>query len=210
MRIRTIFKIWCAWSIGCAAMAYVLSGCATQPPPAPVVVQAAPTPKPIVPPDPYASLPTDVAQAIKHNETPTLHHGITLVQPYSPDLQYPLNCQPLRVTQIRLRDDETTDKDNVKVGDKDRWGTIIGNHTVLIFPLGTNTGITVPGAQLTIPADPHMVTNLVIHTSMGNDYVFNPVKIGKPFTEKVEFYYPGYVRAQDAARKQVMQQEANR
>lgn len=186
-------------------------GCATQPPPAqPVVVQAAPKPTPApIPADPYATLPTDVAEAIKHNQTPTLHHGITLVQPYSPDLQYPLNCQPLHVTQIRLRDDETTDKDNVKVGDKDRWGTIIGDHTVLIFPLGTNTAITVPGAQVTIPADPHMQTNLVIHTSRGNDYVFNPVKIGKPFTEKVAFYYPDYVRAQDAARKQAML-EANR
>jgi type IV secretory pathway VirB9-like protein len=170
-------------------------------------VQApAPKPTPAIPTDPYASLPSDVAQAIKHNENPTLHHGITLVQPYSPDLQYPLNCQPLHVTQIRLRDDETTDKENVKVGDKDRWGTIIGAHSVLIFPLGSNTSITVPGTQITVPADPKMITNLVIHTSMGNDYVFNPVKIGKPFTEKVEFYYPDYVRAQDAARKQALQE----
>jgi hypothetical protein len=45
---------------------------------------------------------------------------------------------------------------------------------------------------------------------MGNDYVFNPVKIGKPFTQKVEFYYPDFVRAQDAARKQQEQQEASR
>ena len=205
MKVHPIVKASCA-----IAVAYLISGCAAQPPPPPVVVQAAPKPTPApIPADPYATLPTDVAAAIKHNQTPTLHHGITLVQPYSPDLQYPLNCQPLHVTQIRLRDDETTDKDNVKVGDKDRWGTIIGDHTVLIFPLGTNTSITVPGAQVTIPADPHMQTNLVIHTTMGNDYVFNPVKIGKPFTEKVEFYYPDYVRAQDAARKQAMQ-EANR
>jgi hypothetical protein len=56
---------------------------------------------------------------------------------------------------------------------------------------------------------------LVIHTTMhlpngkltpGNDYIFDPVKIGKPFTEKIEFYYPDYVRAQDAARKQTMQE----
>jgi len=179
----------------------LFAGCAATPPPSPpVVVQAAPTPAPI--PDPYASLSSDVVNAIKHNQTPTLHHGITLVQPYSPDLQYPLNCAPLHVTQIRLRDDESTDKDNVKVGDKDRWGTIIGDHTVLIFPLGTNTSITVPGAQIRIPADPNMKTNLVIHTSMGNDYVFDPIKIGKPFTPVVSFYYPDYVRAQDAARKQ--------
>lgn len=196
------------------AIAIGAAGCTSQqPPPAPVVVQAATTPAPL-PKDPYASLPTDVAEAIKHNQTPTLHHGITLVQPYSPDLQYPLNCQPLHVTQIRLRDDEFTDKNNVKVGDKDRWSTIVGEHSVLIFPLGTNTSITVPGAQITIPADPHMQTNLVIHTTMGNDYVFNPVKIGKPFTEKVEFYYPQLVRAQAAAReaalKQQGQQEAQR
>jgi type IV secretory pathway VirB9-like protein len=192
-----------AAAIGSAITLY-LNACASQPPPQPpVVVQATPTP---IPPDPYATLPTDEAEAIKHNQTPTLRHGITLVQPYSPDLQYPLNCQPLHVTQIRLRDDESTDKDNVKVGDKDRWGTIIGAHSVLIFPLGSNTSITVPGAQVTIPRDPNMVTNLVIHTSAGNDYVFNPVKIGKPFTEKVEFYYPDYVRAQDAARKQAMQE----
>jgi hypothetical protein len=202
-----------AAAIGSAITLY-LNACASQPPPPPVVAQATPTPTPI-PSDPYATLPTDVAEAIKHNQTPTLRHGITLVQPYSSDLRYPLNCQSLHVTQIRLRDDETTDKDNVKVGDKDRWGTIIGDHTVLIFPLGSNTSITVPGAQITIPADPHMVTNLVIHTTMhlpngklipGNDYIFDPVKLSKPFTEKIEFYYPDYVRAQDAARKQAMQE----
>jgi hypothetical protein len=198
-----------AAAIGGAIVLY-LNGCAAQPPPAPVVVQTpAPQSTPVIPNDPYASLPSDVASAIKHGETPTLHHGITLVQPYSPDLQYPLNCQPLHVTQIRLRDDETTDKDNVKVGDKDRWGTIIGDHTVLIFPLGTNTSITVPGSQVRIPADPQMITNLVIHTSAGNDYVFNPVKIGKPFTEKVEFYYPQLVKQQDAVRQQMLKEVHN-
>jgi len=185
----------------------LFTGCASQAPPPPPVVVAAPAPTPVPISDPYASLSPDVAAAIRNNQTPTLHHGITLLQPYSPDLQYPLNCQPLHVTQIRLRDDESTDKDNVKVGDRDRWGTIIGDHTVLIFPLGTNHSITVPGAQVTIPADPNMKTNLVIHTSMGNDYVFDPIKIGKPFTPVVSFYYPDYVRAQDAARKQ---QEATR
>ena len=131
----------------------------------------------------------------------------------------PCNCAALHVTQIRLRDDETTDKDNVKVGDRDRWGTIVGDHSVLIFPLGSTVSITVPSAQVTIPRDPHMVTNLAIHTTLhlpngeltaGNDYMFDPVKevkASKSFTEKVEFYYPDYVRAQDAARKQ---QEAPR
>jgi len=192
------------------AIALCLNACATQPPPAPVVVQAAPTPAPTpLPPDPYASLSPDVADAIKNHQTPTLHHGITLVYPYSPDLQYPLNCQSLHVTQIRLRPDEFTDKDDVKVGDQDRWGTIIGDHTVLIFPKGSNVTISVPGAQQVIPPDPHMVTNVIIHTSLGNDYVFNPVRLGKPFTQAVQFYYPDQVRAAAAAR-QLALKEANK
>jgi type IV secretory pathway VirB9-like protein len=192
--------------MSCAAV-LALAGCAAQPPP-PVVVQAAPTPAPPpIPPDPYAALSSDVAYAIKHNETTTLRHGITLVQPYSADLQYPLNCQPLHVTQIRLRPDETTDKDDVKVGDKDRWGVIVGDHTVLIFPLGSDVPITVPDAQQTIPRDPDMITNLVIHTSLGNDYVFNPVRIARPFTQAVEFYYPQQVRADDAARQAALKEQ---
>ena len=197
----------------------LFTGCTTQAPPPPPVVVAAPAPTPVPIPDPYAPLSSDVAAAIKHNQTPTLQHGITTVWPYSADRVYPLNCAALHVTQIRLRDDETTDKDNVKVGDKDRWGTIVGDHTVLIFPLGSVSSIAVPGAQITIPPDPHMQTNLAIHTTLhlpngelvaGNDYMFDPVKevkASKSFTEKVEFYYPDWVRQQDAARKQ---QEAQR
>jgi hypothetical protein len=188
-------------------------GCAAQPPPpAPVVVQAAPTPAPIS--DPYAGMPTDEAEAIKHGQTPVLQHNGTTVYPYSPDLRYALNCQALHVTMIRLRDDETTDKDDVKVGDRDRWGTIIGAHTVLVFPLGSATPVTVPGAPIRIPADPHMVTNLAIHStihlangqSASGDYIFDPVTeikaptTEKPFTEKIEFYYPELVKAQAAAR----------
>jgi type IV secretory pathway VirB9-like protein len=183
------------------------SGCAAQPEPQPVpVAVATPAPKPPIPDDPYIGLPADVAAAIRNDQTPTFHHGITWVQPYSPDLQYPLHCLPLHVTQIRLAPDETTDKNNVKVGDKNRWGTIIGKHTVLIFPLGTNVSITVPGAQQTIPADPNMVTNLVISTNKGHEYVFNPVRIGKPFTEAIAFYYPDEVRAQYAARQTALKE----
>lgn len=184
----------------------LVAGCTAQPVPQPVIVQAptpAPTPK-VIPPDPYTKLPTDVVQAIKHNETPTLHHGITTVFPYSPDQKYQLNCQPLHVTQIRLRDDESTDKNNVQVGDKERWGILIGQHSVKIFPLGTNVSITVPNTQVIVPPDPKMITNLAIHTDKGNDYTFDPVKIGKPFTEKVEFYYPDYIKQLDAERKQEM------
>jgi hypothetical protein len=63
-------------------MAVLFAGCATTPPPlpAPVLMQA-PTPKPPVPADPYAGMPSDEADAIQHNETPTFQHGITLVYP---------------------------------------------------------------------------------------------------------------------------------
>jgi Conjugal transfer protein len=190
-----------------SSVVFMFGGCATQPPPPPPVVAVAPPPpKPQIPDDPYVGLPSDVADAIRSNQTPTFRHGITLVWPYSADLQYPLNCQPLHVTQIRLAPDETTDKNNVKVGDKNRWGTIIGKHTVLIFPLGTNVSITVPGAQQTIPAAPHMETNLVIATNKGHQYVLNPVRIGKPFTEAVEWYYSDEVRAQYAARQAALKE----
>lgn len=180
-----------------------LAACASQPPPPPMVVPTpAPTPQAI--PDPYATLSSDVAEAIKHNQTPTLQHGITTLYPYSPDEAYPLNCQKLHVTQIRLRDDETTDKDNVKIGDVSRWGTIVGQHSVLVFPTGSTSAITVPGAPIRIPADPEMVSNLAIQTSAGRNYVFNPVKEVKKnsqsFTQAIEFYYPDLVRAQAAAR----------
>ena len=147
-------------------VAYLIGCAATPPPPPPVVLQAAPTPAPI--PDPYASLSSDVAEAIKHDQTPTLQHGITTLYPYSPDVAYPLNCQTLHVTQIRLRDDETTSKHDVKIGDVTRWGTIVGEHSVLVFPLASTTSITVPGAQVTIPPEPSMITNLAIHSSAGH------------------------------------------
>jgi type IV secretory pathway VirB9-like protein len=175
-------------------------------------VQAAPTPAPQIPPDPYANLASDVAEAIKHGDTPTFTHGVTTVFPYSPDQAYQINCSPLHVTQIRLAPDETTNKDDVKIGDGDRWGTIIGDHTVLVFPKGTNVSITVPGAQVRIPADPKMITNIAISTSKGREYILNPVKIGRPLTQAVEWYYPDDIRAQYAARQAALKavgQEAN-
>jgi Conjugal transfer protein len=196
----------------------LMSGCAATPPP-PVVVQTAPTPAPTpIPDDPYLKLPTDEAEAIKHNQTPILRHNGTVVYPYSADFHYTLNCKPLHVVMIRLQDNETTTKENVKVGDVTRWSTIVGDHTVLVFPLDTAVPITVPGAQVTIPAAPNMITNLAIHSTLHNpdgstsglDYIFDPVQIvkrGAPFTEKVEFFYPDLVRAQAAAREAALKQQ---
>lgn len=189
-------------SIIVGIVALLVYGCAQQQPaPVPVVVQAAPAPTPAPIPDPYASLSPDVAAAIKHGDTPTLQHGITTLFPYSPDLQYPLNCQPLHVVQIRLESDEQTTKDDTKLGDSDRWGTLIGQHTVLVFPKDSPTPITVPGAQVVIPGAPNMHSNLAIATNRGRYYTFD-LRIRKPFTPSVSFYYPDDVRAQAAAFKQ--------
>ena len=182
-----------------ATTACLAAGCATQPPPTPVVVQATPKPLPI-PPDPYATLPTDVAEAIKNNQTPTLQHGITTVEAYSPDAEYELNLQPLKVVQIRLAPDESTTKDDTKLGDVTRWGTLIGQHTVLVFPKDSPTPLTVPGAQARIPGAPNMHSNLVIATNQGRYYTFD-LRIRKPFTPSIQFYYPSDVRAQAAARE---------
>jgi Conjugal transfer protein len=193
--------------LGGALIAF--AGCASQPPPQPVpVAVATPAPKPPIPDDPYVGLPADVADAIRNNQSPTFHHGITWIWPYSPDLQYPLYCQPLHVTEIRLQPDETTDRHNVQLGDSTRWGILIGAHDVKLFPRGTNVAITVPGSQQTIPADPNMTTNMVITTNRGHQYVFNPVKIGKPLTQAVSFYYGDEVRTQYAARQTALKQEA--
>lgn len=207
-RRKTLLFIFVGWLL---TLSPLITGCATPPPPPEIIIKhdLMPPPKPVIPDDPYASLPSDIAEAIKHNETPTFHHGISTIYPYSPDMEYPLECQRLHVTQIRLRPDESTDKNNVKVGDRDRWGTIVGDHTVLIFPTGSPVPISVPGAQVIIPADPSMVTNLVIHTSAGNDYVFNPIKATskKDFDQVVSFYYPSWTRQQAAVRGQLLKQE---
>lgn len=204
-------KISAGLTILAGTVAFSLLGCAPQQPPPPVVVQAAPTPVPTlyIPPDPYADLSGDEVWAIQHNDLRTLYHGITTVYAYSPDTEYPLHCQRLHVTEIRLRPDEVTNKDNVKIGDKDRWGVIVGDHTVLVFPTGSSTSISLPGAQMTIPADPDMVTNLAIHTSLGNDYIFDPVRATskKDYDRAVAFYYPESVRQQAAEREAALKQE---
>jgi hypothetical protein len=87
--------------IAAAVVALCLNGCSTQTPP-PAVVTVAPPPKPrmYVPPDPYAGLPPDVRAAIQSNQTPTLQNGITTIFPYSPDMQWTVDCTPLRASRM--------------------------------------------------------------------------------------------------------------
>ena len=164
-----------------------LNGCSTQPPPPPVI-KVAPPPKPqvYVPPDPYAGLPPDVRAAIQSNQTPTLQNGITTIFPYSPDMQWTVDCAPLRATELRLSPTEYTDKDSVVLGDSVRWAVRIGLHSVMIEPLGTS-------------ADPHMTTNLIISTNERSYHLM--LRLRSHYMSSVAWYYPDDVRTAEAQRE---------
>jgi hypothetical protein len=135
------------------AAVMVLAGCAAAPPPQIVkVIEPAPKPAIVIPPDPLADLTPEVRQAIEAHQTPTLKSGITTLYAYDPNVEWTIYCQPLRATEIRLNPDEYTDKDSVVLGDSVRWAIKIGPQAVMVEPLGTT-------------ADPNMVSNLVIHTN---------------------------------------------
>ena len=164
-----------------------LNGCGTQPPPPPVI-KVAPPPKPqvYVPPDPYAGLAPDVRAAIQSNQTPTLQNGITTIFPYSPDMQWTVDCTPLRATELRLSPTEYTDKDSVVLGDSVRWAVRIALHSVMIEPLGTS-------------ADPHMTTNLIISTNERSYHLM--LRLRSHYMGSVAWYYPDDVRTAEAQRE---------
>ena len=188
--------------------AALLAGCATTPPPPAPVVMRAPAPKPPIPPDPYLGMPSDEAYAIQHNQTPTLQHGISLIYPYSQDLAYPINCQPLEGTEIILGPGEFTSEKNVIIGDPNRWDMTIGDGVVLIKPARTPQTIS-SGPQDPVPeVHPgaiNMNTNLHIHSNL-RDYTVL-VRVRRPLTQQVEWYYPDSTRAQAAARAQALKEQ---
>jgi type IV secretory pathway VirB9-like protein len=170
-----------------------LDGCATQPPPPPVVKIAPPKQEADVPPDPYAGLPADVSAAIRDDQTPVLENGITTLFPYSPDVEWTVYCRPLRATEIRLNADEFTDKDDVILGDSVRWGIRVGATAVMVEPLAT-------------PADPNMTTNLVIHTNKRSYHLL--LRLRSHYMDAVAWYYPSEVRAAEQARQTALKQVA--
>jgi conjugative transfer protein CagX len=203
----------------------LLAGCAATPPPPQIIVQhdLAPPPKPVIPSDPYTSLPPDIAAAIKAGDTTTVfRHNTDVIYPYSPDKKYAVNCQPNMAVQVRLRDDEETDGNDAVLGDSERWSIKIGSHTIMLKPLGTDKAIaiqkTLPGGTQqnpepatfdTRPPDPDMITNLTIMTTKGRYYEL-VLRIRKPFTDAISWYYPADVQqeyaAHEAALKQVQTQ----
>ena len=176
------------------AATIMLAGCASQPPPVPIVQMPAPPPKKeiVIPPDPMADLTPNVQAAIRDHQTPTLHDGIATIYAYSPNEQWKIYCAPLQPTEIRLNPDETTDKDSVVIGDSLRWTIKVSRQAVMVEPLGT-------------AADPNMMTTMIIATSR-RSYHFMLRLRSKPMTA-ITFYYPTDVRQLEAAR-QLAQTEA--
>ncbi|MBV8056331.1 MAG: TrbG/VirB9 family P-type conjugative transfer protein [Deltaproteobacteria bacterium] len=172
------------------AAAIILAGCASQPPP-PIVKVEPPPKKIVIPPDPFADLSPDVVTAIKNNQTPTLHDGITVLFPYSSNQAWTVYCQPLRATEIRLSPDEWTDKDSVILGDSVRWAIKVSGQAVMVEPLGTS-------------ADPNMTSNLIIHTNKRSYHLM--LKLRSRFMAAVQWYYPVEVREQQAARQQAQRE----
>jgi hypothetical protein len=182
-----------------------LTGCAAQPQPV-QIAQPVPTPTPAPPPpDPYAGMPSDESYAIQHNETPTFQHGITLVYPYDKNLAYPVNCQPLLATAIILGPGEFASDKDVILGDSDRWNYTVGDGVVLVKPARTPQTIS-SGPQDPMPeVHPgaiNMTTNAHIHTNLRDYTIF--LRVRKPVTERVEWYYPDDTRMQAAARAQAL------
>jgi type IV secretory pathway VirB9-like protein len=147
----------------------------------------------VIPSDPYQGLPADVVAAIKSGSTETIENGITTIYLYSPDEQWIVNCQPLEATEIRLAPDEYTDKDSAVLGDSVRWDIKVSGQAVMVKPLGD-------------ALDPKMTTNLVIHTDKRSYHL--QLRIHKPFSAAVQWYYPETVKAKDAARQAAIKEAA--
>lgn len=175
--------------------AALLTGCAVQPsttppPQIPPSLIAAPAKHIEVPPDPLNALAPDVRQAIDGTQRPTLHHGITTEFAYSPDAEWTVYCQPLRVTEIQLSPDEHAKKNGVDIGDSARWGVEIGDQTVMVKPLAD-------------ASNKNMTTNLVIHTDHRSYHLL--LQLSRRFMPAIAWYYPDDVKTAQAARQSALQ-----
>ena len=172
-----------------------LTGCAVQPstparlPQIPTSLTATPAKHIEVPPDPLEALAPDVRQAIEGNQRPTLHHGITTVFAYSPDSQWTVYCQPLRVTEIQLSPDEQAKKNGVDIGDSARWGVEIGDQVVMVKPLAD-------------ASNKNMTTNLVIHTDHRSYHLL--LRLSGRFMPAIAWFYPDDVKTAQAARQSAL------
>ncbi len=173
----------------------LLTGCALQPPaptPAPYVPAALvnPAAKPVdVPPDPLATLPPDVREAVLNGQPRPLHKGIVTLFPYDPYSQPLINCQVLRVTEIDFAPDEKVTTEGIGIGDSERWAVQPAGNRVLVKP--KEAGI---------------ATDLIVATSKRSYHL--GLRTHAPYMPEASFYYPDDIRTAAAERTAALHKAA--
>ncbi len=173
----------------------LLTGCALQPPaptPAPYVPAALvnPAAKPVdVPPDPLATLPPNVREAVLNGQPRPLHKGIVTLFPYDPYSQPLINCQVLRVTEIDFAPDEKVTTEGIGIGDSERWGVQPAGNRVLVKP--KEAGI---------------ATDLIVATSKRSYHL--GLRTHAPYMPEASFYYPDDIRTAEAERTAALHKAA--
>ncbi len=173
----------------------LLTGCALQPPaptPAPYVPAALvnPAAKPVdVPPDPLATLPPDVREAVLNGQPRPLHKGIVTLFPYDPYSQPLINCRVLRVTEIDFAPDEKVTTEGIGIGDSERWAVQPAGNRVLVKP--KEAGI---------------ATDLIVATSKRSYHL--GLRTHAPYMPEASFYYPDDIRTAAAERTAALHKAA--
>src|SRR5712691_9437037 len=173
----------------------LLTGCTLQPPaptPAPYVPAALvnPAAKPVdVPPDPLATRPPDVREAVLNGQPRPLRKGIVTLFPYDAYNQPLINCQVLRVTEIDFAPDEKVTAEEIGIGDSERWG---------VQPAGTRV--------LVKPKEVGIATDLIVATSKRSYHL--ALRTHAPYMPQASFYYPDEIAAAIAARSDALRKAA--
>ena len=173
----------------------LLTGCALQPPaptPAPYVPAALvnPAAKPVdVPPDPLATLPPNVREAVLNGQPRPLRKGIVTLFPYDAYSQPLINCQVLRVTEIDFAPDEKVTTEGIGIGDSERWGVQPAGNRVLVKP--KEAGI---------------ATDLIVATSKRSYHL--GLRTHAPYMPEASFYYPDDIRTAAAERTAALHKAA--
>jgi Conjugal transfer protein len=194
----------------------VMFGCATKPPP--VIIQQPPPPKKqiVIPDDPMVGLRPDVQTAIKSGNYQTLVDNLTVLYPYSPDVQWTVDCAPMHAIEIRLAPDEVTDENSVILGDPRRWSVKVSRQAVLVEPAG-DFGYVDPTSKQKVPADPNMISTLTIFTSKRRSYNYllrmrtQSAVLFHGRRQKIvaiESYYPAEVKQAQTARELALKEAA--
>jgi len=89
-------------------------------------------------------------------------------------------------------------------GDPTRWSAKVGQGVVLVKPTGSNQYLDDKGHV--VAGDYNMVSNLIIHTDQHNYTLL--LKLGKPYTQAVGWFYPEEVQAAEAAHEQAIKDAA--